>query len=65
MAKLRLLLRKGIADANGVCAEYEYKTTIIDVPDIEKWKAQGFIQFENYPEIVGGEWLKDNEVNDG
>lgn len=57
--KLRLILRKGIVDANAVCAEYEYKTTVIDVPDIEEWKAQGFVSFENYPEVIGGEWIKE------
>jgi hypothetical protein len=55
--KVRLIMRKGIADADGKCVGYDYTTEIVDV------------NLENEsplcrPEIIGGEWC-DKEVKDG
>ena len=49
--KVRLIMRKGIADADGKCVGYEYLTQVIE------------ITLENEsplcrPEIIGGEWIE-------
>ena len=58
--KLRLLWRYAMADFNGVVVEYKDKTDVIVLPD----DAQAF-QFPNrekfdwLPELIGGEWIKE------
>jgi hypothetical protein len=51
--KLRLLMRYGIADADGRCAGFDYKTFEIEVPKEE-------VKRNGYYEVIGGEWLEDN-----
>lgn len=46
--KLRIIVRKGIADYDGRCAAYEYRSEIVEVPD---WSE--IIKGE----VIGGEWL--------
>lgn len=48
--KLRLLVRKGIADADGRCVGYDYLTEIIEVNE-KSLIVNG--------EVIGGEWVKD------
>lgn len=60
--KLRLLLRKGIADQNGTLAGYIYKTDDIYLPD--NANAFQFPDVEQHgwlPEIIGGEWIKETK----
>jgi hypothetical protein len=54
--KLRLLLRKSIADYDGRCAENLYKTAIVFVPSKSK-------DIQDY-EVIGGEWLL-KEIENG
>jgi len=59
--KVRLLLRAGIADADGRCIAYDYLTTIVDVTIEGKSP-------EFKPEIIGGKYLpgqiKEGSKND-
>jgi len=60
--KLRLIFRRAMADANGVCSEYLYKTDDIYLPD-----SAGAFQFPDVnqqgwlPEVVGGEWIEEEQ----
>ena len=50
--KLRLFMRKAIADADGRCVGYDYISQVVDVVlDNESLLCR--------PEVVGGEWLPD------
>jgi hypothetical protein len=53
--KVRLFLRLGIADYDGKLAGYDYKTCIADIDETI------FNDSKNLPEIIGGEWLKEEE----
>ena len=55
--KLRLIMRKSIADCEGHFVDYEYLTKIIDI-EIENQAA------DCRPEVVGGEWLYEVAEND-
>jgi len=60
--KIRLIWRKAMTDFNGVVAEYVYKTDDIILP--EDAQAFQFPDTEKYgwmPELVGGEWIKEDE----
>jgi hypothetical protein len=50
--KLRLLVRKGMSDADGRCVGYDYLTEIIEVNE-KSPIVNG--------EVIGGEWLKDEQ----
>ncbi|MDD4876989.1 MAG: hypothetical protein PHQ86_07690 [Dehalococcoidales bacterium] len=52
--KLRLIFRKGIADADGRYVGYDYITHIIDIPDDAELARL---------EVIGGEWLEAMEVD--
>ena len=54
--------RQAMTDFNGVVAEYVYKTDDIILP--EDAQAFQFPDTEKYgwmPELVGGEWIKEDE----
>jgi hypothetical protein len=58
--KIRLIWRKAITDFNGVVAEYVYKTDDIVLP--ENAQAFQFVDTEKFgwmPELVGGEWIRE------
>ena len=46
--KLRLIFRRGIADADGKCVGYDYVTHVIDIPD-----DSGLARLE----VIAGEWI--------
>lgn len=50
MTKVRLIMRKGMADSDGKCVGYEYITEIVETS--LEYKA-----LYEMPEIIGGEWL--------
>jgi hypothetical protein len=56
--QIRLMLRKGISDYNGKLVEYKYITVIVDIPNYSE--IVKFIDKENPPEVIGGEWIIDN-----
>ena len=49
MAKVRLIMRKWISDANGNHVGYEYSSEVVEILAGERPEVQ--------PEIVGGEYL--------
>lgn len=53
--KLRLIWRANIADSEGRFVCYDYHTVIVEVPNEIK------IRKDYRPEIVGGEWIEENE----
>ena len=60
MKKLRLIFRSGVQDYNGTNTGYTYSTYIVEIPSGEPALRVGDY---TRPELIGGEWLKDDEVN--
>jgi len=61
MAKyvVRLLLRRGISDADGKLAEYRYATVIVEIEAEAIEPTFGLVTNRIYlPEIIGAEWLE-------
>ncbi len=52
--KVRLILKKGIADSDGKCAGYEYVTVVVDVPAVS----------DSNLEVIGGEWILDETISE-
>ena len=53
--KLRLILRTGVPDYNGVHTGYDYSTCDVEIPDDDPcFETHGKFK----PEIIGGEWLE-------
>jgi len=55
---LRLIFRTGISDYDGRLAEYRYKTVDVGLPVDSDFR-------DDWPEVIGAEWLPDAEEGDG
>jgi len=51
--KIRLLMRKGIADQNGTCVEYVYSTQVVEIKE----------ELSD-TEVIGAEFLREADNED-
>jgi hypothetical protein len=54
---LRLFFRRACVDSDAKCAEYEYRSVVVEVPITEEHMLE-MMKYQGY-EVIGGEWLKD------